>query len=49
MRQEAKFLTDLSWGAKTPKILFIAGVPSKLDIENDKILTGSDGALLRIS
>jgi len=37
----------LGWGAEQPKILFVAGIPSKMDLANGKILSGTDGALLR--
>ncbi len=37
----------MDWGAKNPKVLFVGGVPSKTDLGKDKILSGTDGALLR--
>ena len=40
-------LKDLSWGATAPRILFISGVPSRIDVKDGKILSGTDGALLR--
>ena len=37
----------LDWGAKHPDIIFVGGVPSLEDLRSERILTGTDGALLR--
>ena len=40
-------METLDWGAQAPTIMFVGGVPSLEDLRSGRILTGTDGALLR--
>lgn len=38
---------NLDWGSDTPKILVVGGVPTAEDMRKSRILSGTDGAMLR--
>ena len=40
-------MDELDWGAKTPDILIVSGVPTVEDERKGRILAGTDGAMIR--
>lgn len=40
-------MNNLSWGSETPDLLLVCGVPTTEDMRKGRILSGTDGAMIR--